>query len=100
MRLLPRRRRAAILVRISTANGVVLETDSETLRYAAVYSVGVDQWCKPGCPSDPALCLDHGWFSLVAGSTSADLGQLSPAGEFSTVPLKIEVKPVYLTGPR
>jgi len=85
-------------VRISTPHGVVMETDSEQLRYAAQAGIRVEQWCIPGCPPDPELCLEHGWLSLVAGSTANELGQLAPAGEYSTVPLRIQVKPVWLLG--
>lgn len=81
------RRRApfpGIEVRISTVNGPLVLADSEQLYYAAKYS--------------GAAATADGWFDLVAGSTTDELGQLPPGGQFSVVPLRIEIRAVMLAG--
>lgn len=75
-----------IRLRISVPSGVVVEASSEQLYLNAIYGGRVP--CTPECPPD---CDEHGWLDLIAGAKE-DYG----GSEFSTVPLKIEVKPVRL----
>lgn len=81
MRLLPRRKHdcPGILLRISTPDGVVVEASSWHL-YCSAKFAGVGD----------------GWLNLI---TAADpnYGPQCPAEEFSTVPLKIEIKAARLT---
>lgn len=81
MRLLPRRKRdcPGILLRISTPDGVVVEADSWHLYFTARYSGAGD-----------------GWLNLISAA-DPNYGPACPAEEFSTVPLKIEIKPVRRT---
>jgi hypothetical protein len=98
---LPRRRREpppvlfpGVMFRISTPDGVIVETSSQHLYYSAKYA-GPEP-CTPACPPG---CQKHGWFNLITGRDHEDyarFGPSCPAGEFSVVPLKIEVKPVRL----
>lgn len=98
MRLIPRRHRAhrpfpGILLRISTVNGPVVEADSQHLFYAARYGT---EGCTAACSDD---CTVHGWFNLMAGGMdqlSTAFGLEPPSGEFSVVPLKIEIRPAWL----
>lgn len=83
MRLrLPRRRPRTINgieLRISTPNGVVAEADSEHLHYMAKYG-------------------DGEWMDLIAGNGhGTGLGDPSPHEEFSTVPVKIQIRSAVLT---
>lgn len=74
-----------IRLRISVASGVVVDANSEHLYYSAKYGGPVEP-CGPACPPD---CDKHGWLDLIAGG---DAGTT----DFSTVPLKIAIKPVRL----
>ncbi len=77
--------------RILTPDGLIVDADSDRLYYSAKYG---GEFCSPGCVPG---CDEHGWLSLVGGG--GDLGMLSPAGEFSVVPLKVEIRPVRLNDP-
>lgn len=90
-RLLRRRSRTfpGVQFRISTPNGVIVEADSEHLHWIAKYG-GLGEPCNPACLPG---CQKHGWLDLIAGGGD---GMACPAEEFSTVPLKIEIKPVRL----
>jgi hypothetical protein len=84
----------AILFRISTPDGVIVQADSEHLYYTAIYgSQGFG--CTPACPPG---CDRHGWLNLITAGGEG-FGAQCPAGEFSTVPLRIEVKPLRLPDP-
>ncbi len=93
----PRHRRASappprpgIRIRISTRDGVVVDADSEHLYYSAKFggAPGCDPGCLPGCDK-------HGWLNLVGGGpVGQQMGMPCPAGEFSAVPIKIEIKPI------
>lgn len=81
MRLrLPRRRERSlgIRLRISTPNGVVVDTDSVDLHCIARFSGAAE----------------GSWYKLIAGSMDGYVP--CPAEEFSTVPVKIEIMPVKL----
>lgn len=80
------RRSPGIRLRISTQNGVVLETDSAQLHYMARYAKYGDHPCTPAC--EPG----HEWLNLIAGG---DHGAL----EFTQVPVKIEIQPAILGDP-
>ena len=71
MRLLPKRDHPGIRLRVSTKDGVVLELDSDELYLAARFAGS------------------NGWRALIPGGPDG-------AGEFSTVPVKIEIKPEKL----
>ena len=83
-----------ILIRISTVNGPIMLASSDQLYYSARYA-GPAEVCAPDCLPG---CTAHGWLNLVAGSVDAEPGQLAHAAEFSTVPLKIEIKAARLYG--
>jgi len=88
-----------IELRISTRDGEIMRVTSTDLHYAAKYESfaqrppgGCDPGCMPGCDR-------HGWLSLMAG-VATEFAEPPPGGEFSTVPIKIEVKPLRLGGRR
>lgn len=86
-----------IELRISTPDGVIVDADSAHLYYSAKY--GGPKPCTPACLPG---CYEHGWLNLVAGGgelVGGELGMLSPAEEYSAVPLKIEIRPVRLSTP-
>lgn len=75
--------------RISTRDGVIVDADSLHLHVAAKYGkYGGVSSCTPACLPG---CDKHGWFNLIAGEDARTVVE-----EFSTVPLKIEIKPVKL----
>ena len=91
MRLLRRRETGpltypGIRLRISVPSGVIVDVDSEHLHYSAKYG-NAGEGCEPGCLPG---CDKHGWLDLIAGGGMGTT-------EFSTVPLKIEVKPIRLS---
>jgi hypothetical protein len=76
-----------IRLRISVPSGVIIDLDSQELHHAALFGRHGCASCRIDCPSG---CDKHAWLDLIAGG---DAG----ATEFSTVPLKIQVRPVMLT---
>ena len=72
-----------IELRISTRDGVVVEADSASLYYSAKFG---------GIPGE--------WFALIGGGRGGgelgELGMPTPAGEYSVVGLKIEIRPVMI----
>lgn len=82
-----------IALRISTPNGEIVLANSDELYAIAKYS-GAGDGCSPACSPG---CLRHGWLNLVAGG-SLEFGDAIPSGDFSVVPLRIEVKPMRLAG--
>jgi hypothetical protein len=77
-----------IRLRISTINGVIVEANSEQLYLSAKFA-GPEP-CTPMCLPG---CMKHGWLNLIAGMDPRDMGQFVPPGDFSMVPLKIEIRP-------
>ena len=71
--------RPGIELRISTPDGVVVESDSESLYLMAKFG---------GIPGE--------WFALIGGGPSGPFGMPTPFGEYSVVPLKIEIRPVMI----
>lgn len=60
-------------LRISTPSGTVLTASFAELAAAAAYVGG-------------------GWCDLIAGSSPRELGLPAPAGQFSAVPLRLEIR--------
>lgn len=83
-----------VRLRISTADGPVTDVTSDDLYYIARFADVAP--CTPACLPG---CDKHGWLNLIAGGCDTLAGSFHgpglqcPAGEFSTVPLKIEIKP-------
>lgn len=80
-----------IRIRVSVPNGAILDTDSSHLHYSAMFAgpAACDIDCLPGCDR-------HGWLNLVPGSPADSIGVPIPGGEYSRVPMKIEIKPIML----
>jgi hypothetical protein len=74
-----------VIFRLSTPSGVVVQATSEHLYYSAKYA-GTSH-CNPSCLAD---CDKHGWLNLISG------GFDGWAEEFTTVPVKIEIKPTQI----
>lgn len=85
-----------IILRVSTVNGEVLRVTSDELYHKARYERLAQRPPRDCDPSCPPGCDRHGWLSLVGGLASEFTGPPMPGEEFSTVPLKIEIKPMRL----
>jgi hypothetical protein len=84
-----------VRIRISVPTGKIVDADSLQLYYSARFGSAAENdpctpECRPGCDT-------HGWSDLVGGMIG-ELGQALPIEPgFSTVPLRIQIKPVELT---